>query len=391
VIVPAESPFAPEEVAGVLAPLDEATMLPARAFLDPEVFAYEQAAWFERDWLCVGRASDVPAAGDWLVAPQSRGPGVLVARGEDGVVRAFHNLCTHRGVRLQAECAGAAASSFRCPYHGWSFHLDGRLAKAPAVGAAGAVGPGSLPRFDAASRALRPVRLEESGGFLFASLAEEGPSLAAWLDDLPAQLEGIPLPDLVRGHRARYEVRANWKLLMENFAESYHFAQVHPQLERLTPSRAAESLVSRGPWQGGWMPFAPGARTVSLDGRRHGRPLLRQSGPAIRGVLDYLLWPNLFLSLQPDYLLTYRLEPAAHDRTHVVFDVLFHPSFATDPDFVSADVIEFWETTNRQDFVVCERQQMGIGSPAYVPGPYTAEEEGMHEFDKIAAERYADP
>ena len=178
---------------------------------------------------------------------------------------------------------------------------------------------------------------------------------------------------------------------MENFAESYHLGRVHPQLERLTPSRAAESLVSRGPWQGGWMPFAPGARTVSLDGRRHGRPLLRQGGAEIRGVLDYLLWPNLFLSLQPDYLLTYRLEPVAHDLTHVVFEVLFHASFATDPDFVSADVVEFWETTNRQDFVVCERQQIGIGSPAYRPGRYTAEEEGMHEFDKIAAERYADP
>ena len=81
----------------------------------------------------------------------------------------------------------------------------------------------------------------------------------------------------------------------------------------------------------------------------------------------------------------------AHDLTHVVFEVLFHASFATDPDFVSADVVEFWETTNRQDFVVCERQQIGIGSPAYRPGRYTAEEEGMHEFDKIAAERYADP
>ncbi len=166
---------------------------------------------------------------------------------------------------------------------------------------------------------------------------------------------------------------------------------MHPQLERLTPSRAAESLVSRGPWQGGWMPFAPGARTVSPDGKRHGRPLLRESGPEIRGVLDYLLFPNLFLSLQPDYLLTYRLEPAAVDLTHVVFEILFHPRFAGDAGLVAADLIDFWQTTNQQDFAVCERQQIGIASPAYVPGPYIAEEEGMYEFDKIVAERYADP
>ncbi len=139
------------------------------------------------------------------------------------------------------------------------------------------------------------------------------------------------------------------------------------------------------------MPFAPGARTVSPDGKRNGRPLLRESGPEIRGVLDYLLFPNLFLSLQPDYLLTYRLEPAAVDLTYVVFEILFHPRFAGDADFVSADVVAFWETTNRQDFVVCERQQIGIAAPAYVPGPYIAEEEGMYEFDKIAAQRYVDP
>ncbi len=199
----------------MLAPLDEATMLPARAFLDPDVFAHEQAAWFDHDWVCVGRSADVPRPGDWFVAPAAKGPGVLVVRGEDGVLRAFHNLCTHRGVMLQPASEGDNAgtcASFRCPYHGWSFHLDGQLAKAPGVG--------SLPRFDAPGRALRPVRLEQSGGLLFTSLAGEGPSLAAWLDDLPAQLEGIPLADLVRGHRARHTVRANWKLLMENFAES---------------------------------------------------------------------------------------------------------------------------------------------------------------------------
>src|SRR5262249_31213752 len=163
-------------------------------------------------------------------------------------------------------------------YHAWVFDLRGRVVHADGEGAGD----------------LRPIRLESFGGFLFVSLADDAPSLSAWLDDLPAQLEGIPLGDLALGRRVRYRVRANWKLLMENFAEAYHFASVHPELDRCTPSRLAESLLSRGPWQGGWMPLAHGAETVSLDGQRHGRALLRTHGVQPQGTLDYLLFPNLF-------------------------------------------------------------------------------------------------
>jgi Rieske 2Fe-2S family protein len=236
------------------------------------------------------------------------------------------------------------------------------------------------------------VQLETFGGFVFVNLAWDTVSLAVWLDDLCAQFEGISLDALLLGRRTSHVVGANWKLLMENFAESYHFGPVHPDLERRTPSRAAEGLDSRGPWQGGWMPLATGSETVSTDGSRHGRTLLRKEGVERHGVLDYVVWPNLFLSLQPDYLLAYRLEPLGPDRTRVVLDVLFDPASAAADGRVDApDVYEFWEVTNGQDFAICERQQVGIASPGYVPGRYTPPEEGAYEFDKIAAERYTDP
>jgi Rieske 2Fe-2S family protein len=166
---------------------------------------------------------------------------------------------------------------------------------------------------------------------------------------------------------------------------------VHPQLEDKTPSALAESLDSRGPWQGGYMPLAPGYETVSTDGRRHGRVPLRKFGPRRKGALDYLLFPNLFMSLQPDYLLTYRLEPLAFDRTAVVFEVLFDPASGEEGIFDAADVYDFWQLTNAQDFSICELQQRGVSSPGDAPGKYTSVEEGGHEFDTIVAARYADP
>jgi Rieske 2Fe-2S family protein len=380
----ASPPFSPEDVEGTLQPLGEATTLPARAYTDGDVFAFERDHWFGTDWLCVGRETDVASPGAWFVAPVSPA-GVIVMAGDDGNPRAFHNVCRHRGATLLDGC-GERASRIRCPYHGWSYDLRGRLTLAP--------GMDEVAGFDPGDRGLAPVRLETFGGFLFVSLAASGPSLLSWLDDLPAQFEGIPLAGLVLGRRTRTTVRANWKLLMENFAESYHFGPVHPQLQRQTPSTRAESLLSRGPWQGGWMPLLPGAETVSKDGRRHGRPLLRKSGAEARGALDYLLFPNLFLSLQPDYLLAYQLAPVSHEETSVTFDVFFDPGAPREKnegrEIAAADVYDFWQLTNAQDFSICERQQIGLSSPAFIPGPYAPAEEGMHEFDKIVAERYSE-
>src|SRR5580692_1170681 len=207
--MPSESPFEPEELASVLLPMGLAKTLPGRAYTEPAVFAFEHDAWFSRDWLYVGRASDANEPGTWFVAPLTAA-GVIIARDGGGTLRAFHNVCRHRGTPLLPPlCAsGAGASQFRCPYHGWTYGLDGRLLQ-----------PGPAPKEEDAP-SLLPVRLEQLGGFLFVSLAWDGPPLLDWLDDLPAQLEGIPLAKLAVGHATRTEVAANWKLIMENFAES---------------------------------------------------------------------------------------------------------------------------------------------------------------------------
>ena len=374
----ADLPFSEQELLRVLEPLDRATTLPRAAYLDPVVLELEREVIFRRAWLCVGREAEVADPGQWLradVVPE----GVIVARGEDGVLRGFFNVCRHRGATLvEAECG--KASRFVCKYHGWRYALDGGLEHAPHTA--------RLAAFDAGDHGLAPVQVDVWNGFVFLTLDPSAPPLQEWLGEIPVHFRAADVAVLRSGRRVQWEVAANWKLLIENYQESHHFPGVHPELEGHTPFSHSSSFHSDGSrWLGGVMDLVDGAETVSLDGRLHGRARIRGADP--ERVVDCMLWPNLLTSLQPDYLLTYRLTPLAPDRTRIVAEILFPPESIT-ADFAPTDVFDFWDVTNRQDKEICERQQLGIASSSYVQGRYAEVEDGMHAFDKRVARAYLD-
>lgn len=373
-------PFDRNAVREVLRPLASARTFPARAFVDPSLFAWEKRHIFERGWTCVGRTEDLPAPGSYFLSPATKA-GILVVRGTDLRLHAMHNVCPHRAnLVVHGEAGQGRASRFRCDYHGWSFELDGRLRFAPYTQ--------RLEEFDPRRFGLRTVACDEWRGFVFVSLCDEAQPLLASLGTVPPLLERVRLDALRRGRRVAYEVGANWKLMVENFQESHHFVLVHPQLEALTPWADSASFVTDGPWLGGTMEIADHAETVSEDGRRHDRPfLLGLSREERRKVFDFYLFPNLLLSVQPDYLLTYRYFPQAVDRTLVVAETFFHPA-ALREGFEPVDVYAFWDRTNRQDGEVCERQQIAIRSGGYDRGRYVTCEDGMHAFDRLVARRY---
>jgi Rieske 2Fe-2S family protein len=213
-----------------------------------------------------------------------------------------------------------------------------------------------------------------------------GKASADTLQGAPPWLSESSLTQARRAHRSEYEVAANWKLLVENFQESDHFTRVHPSLERLTPNERASSVLGDGGWLGGTMTFAAGVETVSMSGARNARPFL--AAPPYRDrVHDAILFPTLLTSLQPDYLLTYRLHPRAVDRTLVIAETFVHPAAFT-PDFDPSDIVSFWETINQEDQAICERQQIGIGSRGYRPTRYSTVEDGVHAFDRLVARSY---
>lgn len=378
------SPVSAAEVAAVRQPVDRASLLPPRVFHDGEVFDFEQVGWFARTWLCVGREEDVAAPGTYLLATVA-GQGVIVVRDRESRLHAFHNVCRHRGSTLldpPAEGQTGGVVRIQCPYHAWIYELDGTLKRAPHTD--------ELVDFEHAENGLLPVRLDAWQGFIFVNLDPDAAPLLDYLADLPAAVARYPISQLRRARRIEYEVAANWKVIGENYSECYHCPGVHPQLNRLSPYDRGRNLESYGPWAGGWMELIDAADTMSTDGASHGRPALPGIGDENRRrVYYFVVWPNLLLSLHPDYIMSHQVWPVDAERSRVVCEWLFDPQTMAAADFDPSDAVDFWDLTNRQDWAVCERQQAGTRSSAYVPGRYSLMEDMVHAFDLMIADRYA--
>ena len=328
------SPISATEVAQVRQPVARASMLPPRVFHEADVLAFEQAAWFRAAWLCVGRVDDVARPGDYLLA-EIDSQSLIVIRGEDELLRVLHNVCRHRGTRICTQESGRVVR-LQCPYHAWTYELDGSLRHAGHTDA--------LEDFIPAEQGLIPARVGTWQGFVFVTLDDSTADLAATMADLSPHVERFPIGQLRRGQRIDYEVAANWKVIAENYSECYHCPGVHPQLNRLSPYDLGHNIESNGAWCGGWMVLRDEAETMSRDGQLHGRaPLPGLSIEDERRVYYFLVWPNLLLSMHPDYVMTHRVTPLEPGRSRIVCEWFFHPEAMAQPGFDAADAVEFWD------------------------------------------------
>ncbi len=375
------SPLTPEEIAAVRKPYRAASLLPGRAYHDPAIHEFERTEWFRRDWIAVGREEDAAEPGTYFLA-EVDDEALIVVRARDGVLRAFYNVCRHRGTAVVEEQCGKAVR-FQCPYHAWIYDLDGSLIRAKHTD--------DLDGFTLAEYGLAPVRLATWQGFVFVSLDPEAEPLETWLGDLVPHLGRFDFGALRVAHTVTYEVDANWKFVAENYSECYHCPGIHPQLNKLTPYDIGGDYAPDGPWQGGWMELVDDAETMALEGgHRAGRPAMRgMTAIDDRRIYYYLVWPTTFLSIHPDYLLVHRLEPAGTGHTRIVCQWLFEPEAIAAPGFDPSDAIAFWDLTNRQDWHVCELQQRGTRSRSWTAGRYSNQEPSVHAFDLMAVDRYA--
>jgi len=374
------SPITAAEVAATRQPTNRANVLPPRVFHDPAIFDHEMDNWYAGGWVSVGREEDALVPGQYFLAPVA-GESMIVVRGNDGVLRAFHNVCRHRGAVIVEEERGVAPR-FQCPYHAWIYDLEGRL-KQPRH-------TELLEDFDPAEWGLIEARCATWQGIVYLDLSGQAEPLEEFLGDLPREFARFDLAALRRAGSIDYDVKANWKALIENYEECYHCPGVHPQLNKITPYNMGMYLPWQGPFIGSYMEVLPEYETLSLSGEAAGRP-------AIAGMTDedehrvyyFAIWPNQLLSLHPDYLMLHWLMPLAPDRTLVRCEWFFDPAEMAKPDFDPSDAIEFWDMTNRQDWHVCELQQRGTRSRAYTAGRYSAIESSVHGFDLMVADRYA--
>src|SRR6476659_2229048 len=343
-----------------------AQTMPGEYYTSPAILAEENERIFARSWHCVGRGSALSNAGDYVVSTVA-GESLIILRDRSGELRAFFNVCRHRGTRLCEAAKGQFSETIQCPYHAWTYTIDGRLIGAPQMQ--------EVPGFDKREFHLHSAALAEWEGFVFVNVAPEPEPFAEVFASMLGRLTRFGLERLAVGHSVTYEVAANWKLVFQNYSECLHCPMIHPELTAVLPYQSGANDLIEGPFLGGYMEIVPHADSATMSGRACAR-LLTPDMPVDdrRRAFYYSLMPNMLLSLHPDYANYYILRPVDVNRTVVESEWLFHPDTVADPGNNIRDGIEFWDLTNRQDWDIVEQSQLGIASRRYRPGPYSPRE-----------------
>lgn len=359
---------------------------------DADIYAREVETIFARGWQFAGHDCEIPQAGDWFAHSIGDDQAILV-RGRDGRIRAFHNVCRHRGSRI---CSGerGKANAFVCPYHAWAYDLQGKLLR-------DTTGEHGVP---ATELGLRPVALKQVGGLLFISLADSPPGFAAVEALLAPALKPQGLSRARVAKIVDYKVAANWKIVWENNRECFHCPTTHPEYIRanydiqLDDARHAKEIAARtaecaaqwarkglevpslksdmtGQWyRANRTPLRPGWVSETLDGRQ-AAPLMGDYPDPEVGTLRVTVFPSLWLHGSCDHAMSTRVTPLGPRETSVRVYWLVAGHAREDVDYKLADIMPFWQRTSEQDWTICEAVQQGVRSRGYVPGPFAKTKE----------------
>ena len=341
-----------------------------------DVYREEQEKIWWGDWVCVGRTEEVADPGDYVVRDLA-GESIFIVRDQDRKLGAFYNVCSHRGTKfLDDDTSGNVRKAFRCPYHAWTYDLNGQLLGTPNVK--------EDEFFDRSQYPLHSVAVDDYAGFMFVNLSGHPRPLTEALTDGAESItifERFKMQELRIGVRLVYEVAANWKIIVENYNECLHCPQIHPELVQVIPLFRFGEV-----WD----------EEIRDDGNRmvEGATSFTQTGkselPKFPGLLpdDYEMYygsyeyPNLMLNLHPDCAMYYIGYPKGPNQTTVVSEFLFRPETIAGPDFKPEPTVELWDLISRQDWEVCARAQTGVGSRAFTRGVYPRQDRFLYWFNE---------
>ena len=371
----------PTELDAVRASFGRSVTLPGAAYTSQDVFEFEKDRFLTRSWVCAGRIDGLVGAGQ-ARAIELGEERILLMREEAGTLRAFYNTCRHRAHELLP--VGEDPVDMRvlkCPYHAWTYSLDGQLKGAPTFTRS--------TDFDKAEFPLIEVPAATWGGFLFLDPSGQAGPLEIQLGNLSEVLAPWQLETLRPAARHDYEIAANWKLVVENYHECYHCSSIHPALCKVSPPDSGEDIEPTGLWCGGTMELMDHAETMSFDGVSHGVRIPGIDDELARQVYYMGLMPNLLISTHPDYVMTHRLVPLSPNRSFIECEWLFPPEAFELAGFDPAYAVDFWDVTNREDWAACEAVQRGIESRGYRQGPLSPWESTLYQFYQMVAAAYA--
>jgi choline monooxygenase len=358
----------PMRLAATDCPTSAATGLPNEAYTSPSYAALERDHLLAPSWTCIGSGREVPKQGD-VVPAHLGGLPLLLLRDHGDELKVFHNVCSHRGVELVSK-AGNVQKVLRCPYHSWAYDLDGRLRATPHLG-----GPRrhNCDGFDRSRHGLKPVRTAVWLDLVFVNLSGDAPAFADHVAPLAERWSDFDMHGLRHGgpdSSLRFELKANWKLAVENYCEAYHLPWVHPGLNSYSRLEDHYNIEAAGLFSGqGSLVYAP---------------VLIEGGPALpqfpdlperwRNGAEYVaLYPNVLLGIHRDHLFAMRLEPVAPDRTIEHLDLYYVGEAATGADFTAlrAANTRAWRIVFEEDIGIVEAMQRGRASPAFEGGVFS--------------------
>ena len=278
-------------------------------------------------WLCAGRTEQIPEAGSYFVR-RIGNASVIILRDASGKVHAHHNVCRHRGTMLCGDTEGRFAGRIQCQYHAWTYGLDGALVNAPHMD--------KVEGFREADYPLRKVAVDTWDGHIFINLSERPTPFADHVVGLPAKFRPWGMEDLRLVERRVYPLKANWKLIIQNYSECLHCPIVHPLLQKQSHYMSGDNEPAQPTYLGGRMDLREGVKTLSMDGTTNRACLPGLDAADQRRVYYYAVLPNLLLNLHPDFMLTFTLWPLAPDRTDIVCEWHFHPDAIAAPTSIRA-------------------------------------------------------
>jgi choline monooxygenase len=350
--------------------LARASTIPSRWYLDPAMLEAERERIFGRTWQPVGHAQTVAEPGTYF-ACEIAGEPVIVARAKDGVLRAFSNVCRHRASIIAQ--GGGKAATLRCPYHNWTYALDGRLIACPEF-------EGVLD-WETSSVELPQYRAEIWGPHVFvnqdAGSLERGPGLTSVFGNIPAEIAeiGCAVDQLQFSERRDYIIDCNWKVYVDNYLEGYHLPAAHPSLMREL-DYARYRVDTHRYYSSQFAPIRPARPGAGADGEDR-----RYQADGIHA-LYYWIFPNFMLNVYPDNLSANIIVPLGPDRTLTIFEWFGYPGSSVSPETVA-----FSDEIQQEDIRICESVQKGLRSRTYDAGRFSVKREnGVHHFHLLLNE-----
>ena len=388
--LPPEAFTREETYAETRLPVTSATTLIPDAYTSEEFYALEQERVFATTWVAVGCTSDLKNPGDAIVA-DAAGQSIIVVRNKEGQLRAFYNVCRHRGAQLLTPDQTHVRKFFRCPYHSWAYDFDGRCLGTPLFTDSAipedqqAIFDMRARKFDKADYGLLPVHVDTWGCLVFVNLEAEPMPLAEQLGDLATRLGGYRLDEQELVRTMRYDVKANYKLIAENFMECYHIPWVHPGLAKISPAEDHYRYQGPGMYMGMCTtPLQPGDEFKAL------RPIDGLTGTDPVSGRYCWVFPNVAVAALPNHTFVILAIPTRPDYTIEKTYLLVHPDSLTGPDLDGAldRLADFWDLVNREDVSIVERVQEGLKNRAYGGGRICyGFEEPIHRFQSMVIDR----